>query len=168
MLSWKLNIISVCVIISFPCAKFTSFTLFLHFCGQNLPSLIAKTFTLGSAEWWIKTAEFSPAWRLTVCHAKSCPFFLQQKSNALKKRNLTKMTFSRLYNLFYHHKINNKRKLIYITMYHLQRERTQGYRAPIANGTYVLSMKLVGLIEIFATLVLCNHHVPLRKRSFSL
>ena len=27
------------------------------------------------------------------------------------------------------------REFIYITMYHLQRERTEGYRAPIANGT---------------------------------
>ena len=37
--------------------------------------------------------------------------------------------------VFYHDKTNNKREVINITMYHSQRERTQGYRAPIANGT---------------------------------
>ena len=35
-----------------------------------------------------------------------------------------------------HHKKINYKEFIDITMYHSQRERTQGYRAPIANGTY--------------------------------
>ena len=33
-------------------------------------------------------------------------------------------------------KTTTKTNIIYITTYHSQRERTQGYHAPIANGTY--------------------------------
>ena len=40
----------------------------------------------------------------------------------------------------YHHKNNKKKKLINITMSHSQRERTQSYRAPIANDTYNSTM----------------------------
>ena len=39
------------------------------------------------------------------------------------------------YPFFYHHK-NITREVINITIYHSQRERTQGSRAPIANRTH--------------------------------